>query len=86
MSAGQLSPCSPKRSHLFFIGKLIERAVSQLFPNELKKYRRWTKKWIKQEPRTISCAAFQHVGLELCFKEPVCDLESIHSRQLRWVF
>jgi hypothetical protein len=33
----------------FFIGKLIERALSQVFSNDPKKYHRWIKKWTKSE-------------------------------------
>jgi hypothetical protein len=47
MSAGQLSPCSPKRSHLFFIGKTVVRTLSQMFSNVPKKNRQCIKEWIK---------------------------------------
>jgi hypothetical protein len=35
----------------FFIGKLVERALSQVFSNEIKKCRPCTKKWTKRPTR-----------------------------------
>ena len=41
----------PRALTCFFIGKLFEWALSQVFSNELKKFGRWIKKWIKGGPR-----------------------------------
>jgi len=38
----------------FFIGKLIERVLSQVFSNDPKKYRRWIKKWIKAQYELVA--------------------------------
>jgi hypothetical protein len=50
--------CSPipKSPHLLFIDKLIKWALSQVFSNEPKKFRRWIKKWTKN---TLRSSAFR---------------------------
>ena len=42
-------------SHVIFIGKLIDRALSQVFSNVPKKIDRWIKKWIKHGERSRRC-------------------------------
>jgi hypothetical protein len=41
----------------FFIGQLTERALSEVFSNKPKKYRRWTKKWTKRSVVRLNLTA-----------------------------